>query len=368
MRILIVSLRGPTNADRRGGAQDYIESVAAHWIASGNEVEILCSQETVRGELLPAHESKRGITITRVGNPASRIAPLLGKARSICGEYDLVVENIMGFPLLLPQFLPRGTKLIAIKHHFEGVSFLKSQGLLRGAVGLLLESVIQPYCYRNTAFVGVSRKTADEITGKWIGHRAALEIVPPGIDLDPATLAVNRSPTPLVLYFGSIDTGRKKIDHLIDAFRAVLEQVPDAQLVVGGDGPDREQLEARASGLPVRFTGFLTEQEKHALLTSAWVFASPSLTEGFGITWVEANAYGLPVAGYDLGLDTVDERCAIMVAKGDIAALSNAITTLLTDAELRARMAGAARSNAARFSWRNSSEKFLNFANKVAAD
>lgn len=367
MKILIVSLRGPTNADRRGGAQDYIECVASPWLEQDIVVDILCSQETLKGQLLPDTETVRGIKVHRVGSPGKLIVPLIKAVRRICHDYDVIVENIMGFPLLLPQFLPGDIRLIAIKHHFEGMSFLKGQGLLKGSIGIFLESVVQPFCYRSTPFVGVSKKTATEITGKWIRLRAPLEIVPPGIHLNPAELPENRSPTPMVLYYGSIDTGRKKIDHLIEAFRSVLSRVPDAQLVIGGDGPDRQSLEYQARGLPVRFAGFLSETEKHELLTSAWVFASPSLTEGFGITWVEANAYGIPVAGYDLGLDTVNQSCAIMVSKGNVAALAEAITTLLTDPQRRASMADAARSNAARFSWRSSSDKFMNFINKVAA-
>jgi glycosyltransferase involved in cell wall biosynthesis len=118
----------------------------------------------------------------------------------------------------------------------------------------------------------------------------------------------------------------------------------------------------------VHFAGFLSEVEKHELLASAWVFASPSLTEGFGITWIEANAYGIPVAGYDLGLDTVNDQCAIMVSKGDVHALAEAITTLLTDRDRLERMAKAARNNAARFSWSGSSEMFMNFINKVVGN
>lgn len=366
MKILFVSLRGPTNADRRGGAQDYIESIGARWVEQGHAVTIACSQEVIHGSSLPGNEQVRGIQVIRTGSPSSRVYPLVKLTRRISPDFDLIIENIMGFPIFLPQFLPSGTPLIAIKHHFEGKAFIKGQGPIKGSVGLALESVFQPLMYRNTPFVGVSIKTANEIRDKWITPLGPLEIVPPGIDLDPDSLPPYRSEKPLVLYFGAIDTGRKRVDHLIEAFRRVIQMVPDAELVIGGDGPDRARLEKEASGLPVRFLGFISEEQKHALLSSAWLFASPSMTEGFGITWVEANAYGLPLVGYDLDLDTVNESCSIMVDRNDIRGLSNAMLQLINDEELRATMSVSARDNARRFSWDTSSHTFMEFAKLIS--
>lgn len=362
-KILIVTLRGPTNAQRRGGAQDYILNIAAPWVLEGHRVDILCGQEQVAGSLLPAEEVVAGVRVRRVGTPASRALPIIRNTVRVAANYDIVIENITGFPLMLPLWLGKQTRLVAIKHHFEGSTFFSTQGYVKGAYGIVLEEVVQPLVYRNTPFVTVSAKTDRELRGKWIAPRAPLTIVPPGI---PAALhqvqrQVSRNDAPTVVYLGALNLGRKRVDHLIQAFREVLRHVLDAQLIIGGQGPDDAWLRRQADGMPVRFAGFVSEEEKRRMLASAWVFASPSQSEGFGITWVEANAYGLPVVGYELGLDTVNDSCARMVPAGNVSALSRALIELLSDTSLRQRMQAAAFENARRFDWTVSSRRFMDF-------
>ena len=363
MKILFVSMRGPTNEDRRGGAQDYIQFISEPWIGQGHEVTILCGQEYLNKCLLPVNENVAGIDIIRTGTPSKRIRPLLDKVREIAGNFDVVIENIMGFPVFLPLILSKDKPLFAIKHHFEGKSFIKSQGWIKGLIGLALEEIFQPLFYRNIPFVVVSTKTLDEINSLWIKPRAEIRIIPPGIAPMQIDADAEKYPDPTVVYYGALDTGRKKVDHLIQAFKEVLKAVPNAKLIIGGQGPDSELLKDMAKGLPVTFKGFLTEQDKCELLERGWIFATPSMTEGFGITWVEANSAGLPVVGYDLGLDTVNDACSMMVPVGDREQLADAIKTLLSDEELIQSMSIAARKNAQRFDWELSNQKLTDFLN-----
>lgn len=367
-KILIVALRGPTNAQRRGGAQDYILNIAAPWVHQGHQVDVLCGQELVASSLLPATETLHGITVQRVGTPGNRALPIIRHAVRLAATCDVVIENITGFPLMLPLWLQRKKRLVAIKHHFEGPTFFSTQGYVKGAYGIVLEEVVQPLVYRDTPFVTVSTKTARELRGKWIRPRAPLAVVPPGISqaLHGAHTDVARNAAPTVVYLGALNLGRKRVDHLIQAFREVLQHVFDAQLIIGGQGPDEARLRRQAAGLPVRFAGFVSEEEKRSMLTGAWVFASPSQSEGFGITWVEANAYGLPVIGYELGLDTVNESCARMVPTGNVSALSRALIEVLSDESLRQRMQAAAFENARRFDWNVSSRQFMDFLQQHA--
>lgn len=360
MRILIVSLRGPTNAARRGGAQDYIRAVAAPWGRDGHQVTILCAQERLPdGGTPPERETVDGIDVVRLGTPSERARPLVQGARERAASVDAVVENIMAFPLALPWRVPNQTPLVAVKHHFQGATFMRSQGLVRGAIGRFLEDGLQPLAYRNTPLVVPSTMTAEHVYHQWVRYRAPLHVIPPPVSL-PAIPDSPRAESPTILYVGALHLSRKRVDHLLDAFREVLHHVPEAQLIVAGDGPDRAELEKQAEGLPVTFTGFVSDEEKAQLLADAWLFASPSLQEGFGITWIEANAAGLPVVGYRVdGLDTVNESCSIMVPPGDVNALARDITSVLTDAPLRERLASGAKLNAARFDPEAASRAFL---------
>ncbi|MEL6444801.1 MAG: glycosyltransferase family 4 protein [Bacteroidota bacterium] len=362
MVILFASLRGPTHEARRGGAQDYLRFVAGPWAKAGHRVRVLCGFERLSdGTPLPKTEHVDGIEVERVGTGGRNVRALRNAVREAARTADLVIENIMGFPLLLPWGWPSDTPLVAIKHHFQGATFFRSQGRLRGLVGRTLEDVAQPLVYRRVPMVVPSTMTATHIENQWVRHRAPLEVIPPGIP-QPASTTPTRASAPTILYVGGLHLARKRVDHLLGAFNAVREAVPEAQLWIAGDGPDRTRLEAEA-GPGVTFFGFVSEEEKARLYEQAWVFASPSLQEGFGITWVEANSYGLPVIGYEIaGLHTVDESCALMVEPGDHVALAAGLERVLTDASFRATLAEGGRQNAKRFSWARTSDEVLAFA------
>ena len=171
----------------------------------------------------------------------------------------------------------------------------------------------------------------------------------------------------MILYCGALDLGRKRVDQLLEAFREVRNRLADARLVIAGSGPDAMALRSQAADLDVEFRGFVSDAEKLALLDETWVFCSPSESEGFGITWVEANARGVPVVAYELGLDTVTPACSAMVDVGDVPGLARALTSILTDETRRREMSGAARDNARRFSWTLSGRRFLDVLERELA-
>ncbi|OUU14539.1 MAG: hypothetical protein CBB97_24865 [Candidatus Endolissoclinum sp. TMED37] len=364
MKVLIISVRGPTNKNRRGGAQDYIRFIASPWLDQGYEVAILCAQEHIAEQTLPSQECVDGIMVTRVEAPHSRLFSLLRATVTTMGNYDVVVENMMGFPLFLP-IIVRGRPLVALKHHFEGLLFLRSQGLVKGFVGIVLENILQPLVYRRVPFVVVSKATSKILSSRWLRPRAGVHIVPPGVKTVGPSSRTRQAGCPTIIYYGALDIGRKRLDHLIEAFRYVSEKLPTARLIIGGTGPDEAILRSAADDLNVEFVGFLSESQKVELLALGWVFASPSMTEGFGITWVEANSAGIPVVAYELGLDTLNDSCSMRVPVGDVPALANAIYRLLVDEALREAMREPCLINAARFDWQQSSDCFLRVINSV---
>lgn len=104
-----------------------------------------------------------------------------------------------------------------------------------------------------------------------------------------------------LLYFGRL-AEVKRVDRLLDALAHLPE---DVGLTVGGDGPQREALEAsaRERGLEdrVRFLGYVPEADKHDLLASADALALPSMHEGQPIVLLEALQQGVPVVVSRLG-------------------------------------------------------------------
>ncbi|GAB2836830.1 glycosyltransferase family 4 protein [Streptomyces daliensis] len=145
---------------------------------------------------------------------------------------------------------------------------------------------------------------------------------------------------------------RKGQDTLVRALPRVLEEVPDAVLLIVGGGPYRADLEklAAETGVAdsVRFTGPVPWEELPAHYGAGDVFAMPCRTrrggldvEGLGIVYLEASATGLPVVSGDSGgaPDAVlDGETGYVVRGGEPGEAAERIVTLLQDPVLRARM------------------------------
>jgi len=95
----------------------------------------------------------------------------------------------------------------------------------------------------------------------------------------------------------------KDLRTMLDAFAIVRIARPDAQLVIVGDGPERERLEVRAAapdlGDSVRFAGY--RADVRSVLAAADVYVSSSISEGISITILEAMATGIPVVATAVG-------------------------------------------------------------------
>jgi len=146
--------------------------------------------------------------------------------------------------------------------------------------------------------------------------------------------------TRVILTVGRWDPAEryKGADTLISAFPGVLERVPDATLALVGDGGDRSRLEqlARESGVAdhIHFLSGLSQEELFACFAHCDVFALPSRCEGFGLVFLEAMANSKPVIGGAHGgtPEVIEEGSSgLLVPHGDVAAVSNALVSLLAD-------------------------------------
>jgi len=144
---------------------------------------------------------------------------------------------------------------------------------------------------------------------------------------------------PVVLYVGRVSF-EKRIEHLIRAFA----KVENATLVIVGSGPylDKYRKMAKAAGLEnVIFTGFVTDSMLASAYASADVFASASDSETFGLTFVEAMSFGIPVVGIGrLGAKEVihDGRNGFLVEVGKEEEIADKINLLLAKPALRKRL------------------------------
>ncbi len=204
-----------------------------------------------------------------------------------------------------------------------------------------------------------------------------IRAVSPGVDLErfgDAARPFFQSPSggPVVLYLGRL-IPRKGALALVQAFPEVLRSVPDAHLLICGDGPDRTRIEnlSRQSGLgdSMTMTGGVPWQRVPGYMKSATVFAQPVRerfggreTEGFGIVFLEAAASGLPTVGGNVGgiRDAVsDGETGILVDGKSQDQIAEALIRLLTDPSLAEKMGSAGRARVEeRFTWSRFYEDF----------
>jgi glycogen(starch) synthase len=177
-------------------------------------------------------------------------------------------------------------------------------------------------------------------------------VIPYGL---PATGAPSDPPaTPTILCIGRL-IAEKGIDLAVAAFGSLASRFPDARLVVAGDGPERERLERQVSDLGiggrVDFVGWVSPERMPALIADASVVVVPSRwQEAFGLVALETAWQARPAVVTRVGglpEHVVDGETGLVVEPDDSAALARALTKLLGDTSLRARMGSAARARAA---------------------
>jgi len=104
-----------------------------------------------------------------------------------------------------------------------------------------------------------------------------------------------------LLYVGRVSKD-KHLDLLADAYRALVNELPQLSLTVTGDGPYLPELRARLADLPrVVFTGRLGPEQLPAIYSGADFLVFPSATDTFGMAVLEAQACGLPALVSDVG-------------------------------------------------------------------
>jgi glycosyltransferase involved in cell wall biosynthesis len=179
-------------------------------------------------------------------------------------------------------------------------------------------------------------------------------VVPPGVEAR-FTPGGPKHPHPLILTVGRLMPA-KRFDEMIRIAAEARRRVPDLEMVVIGDGYERENLEGLVQSLGadewIRLPGRVTDDELLDLYRRSWVVTSASIAEGWGMTLTEAAACGTPavatrIAGHQ---DSVVHDETGLLA-GSSAEFVDQLVAILSDHDLRERLTEGARKHAATFTW-----------------
>ena len=332
-----------------GGSELHAHKVASLWAAAGLDV-------TFRTSAVPGAPEDLTRDGYRVLRRSGRYAVFPGAAwegiRMGHRPGDALVEIWNGMPFLSPLWY-RGPRLVFLHHvHAEMWGMVLPPTLAR--LGDTVERRIAPRFYRSSRIVTLSESSRTEIVDMLGLDARRVTVAPPGVDAG-FTPGGQRSAVPLVVAVGRL-VPVKRFDALLRALAEVKKGHPALRAVVIGEGYERPALEALRAELGaadwVSMPGRVDDAELVSWYRRAWLVASSSQREGWGMTLTEAAACGTPavataIAGH---ADAVlDGESGILV--DHVHELGGAIGHVLGDDVLRSRLSKGAATRARWFTW-----------------
>lgn len=341
MRILIAAWRDLAN-DLAGGSEVLIDRLCRGLTERGHDVTLLCANPIGEGHPYRVHPN--GGTVDQYLR-----APLAYLRHH--RDADLVVDVANGVSFYTPLWR-RGPSLCLV-NHIHTAQWDQWFNKPVAAVGRTLELRAMPAAYRHRLFVAVSPSTASDLEAMGV-DRDRIRIIINGTDLPDEVGA--EGPEPLFVGLGRL-VPHKRFDLAVEAFNQIQPLI-GGRLVIAGDGPEAERLEAMA-GPGVEIAGRISEERKRELLSQAWLMVHPASHEGWGLVITEAAAYGTPALAFRVpGLrdSIVDGMSGVLVDRPE--ELAEAWLELARDPERRQHLRAGAVRRAEACSWDATVDRF----------
>ncbi len=344
----------------QGGAERIASIMANHWVEGGREVSIITLAEPGTSSAYPLNKAVEvqniGLTSasdTLLDKLFGNFKRILGMRKALHGIAPDVVISFMDTTNVLTLLASQGLDIpVIVTEHCHPVQFPIGKGWGR----------LREFMYPRAAAVVV---LGQEIQ-KWFTDNLSfkrLEVIHNPVIVSPCSVSKGPRQGGTIISAGRL-AEEKQFQKMIEAFVPLAAQFPQWNLIIYGEGPDRDDLESliREKGLEeqVMLPGWV--DNLHERMAHADVFAMSSRSEAFPGALCEAMACGLPVVSFDCpsgpaeiirhGVD------GVLVPPEDIRALSRELEKLLEDGELRQRYGARAVEVRDRFSLNTLMEKW----------
>lgn len=334
-----------------GGSELHAHEVLRMWTRAGIDINMRTSFSPGQRQVL----WRDGYRVIRKAGrymvfPRAAFSELAGWH----GGRDALVEIWNGMPFWSPVWC-RGPR-VAWMHHLHDTMWEMSLPPKLARVGRAIEFDLAPPLYRltRTPIVTLSNSSKHELVSRLHFPDKQVSVVPVGVG-EQYSPGGAKAAVPTVVACGRL-VPVKRFPMLIESLVAARTRVPNLEAWIIGEGYERPELEAMIAAANasdwLRLTGFVSDEEKVALYRSAWVLASASAHEGWGMTLTEAAACGTP----SIATDISGHRDALAADHSGLlvdstAEMTDAIVRVLTDTALRDRLTNGALEHAQRFTW-----------------
>lgn len=279
--------------------------------------------------------------------------------RLLFDKVDIFIAANQAVPLRLPSL---HYKVLGI---FYDIAFEKYPELYSYATSVEKHKInSKNLAHTAEKLVVISRSTKNDIQRVYGINAQKMTVAYPGVEVIENTSAFFNE-KPYFLFVGTFKKS-KNIPFLLKGFVEFLKRRNSNYdlLLVGGDKWMDFEIKKVMNILPKKYTdhikilGFVDSHKLAALYRGAYAFVSPSLYEGFGLPFLEAQSIGIPVIGsYNGSLQEVIGNSGILVNPNNIKSLVNALASLASNKNLYKKLVQRGRSNVKKYTWKSFAKK-----------
>ena len=336
-----------------GGAEVRIHEIGKRLVQNGHSIKLICERwpGSKKTEFLD------GIEVIRTGNKYTihlEVPFIVNRFNS-----NIIIDDMAHALPWESQLFTHKTVIGQVHHVHQNVLDFELNPIV--AKTLILSERAIKY-YKSVIVVSESTKKALIDLGVC---KNRVRVIPNGVDID-FYKPMAKSSSPTILWVGRVKR-YKRVEHVLLAFSIIEKQLPDAKLIIVGNGDYLENIKSLATKLRLKnvfFPGFVEEKKKASLMASSWVIVSSSFVEGWGMTIIESAACGTPAVAYDVaGLrDSVsNNETGLLVSDGNVTALAQNLLRVLQDEQLRVKLGNNALDRTKQFSWDKVAQEFSDF-------
>jgi glycosyltransferase involved in cell wall biosynthesis len=336
-----------------GGAEVRIQEIGKRLVQNGHSIKLICERwpGSKKTEFLD------GIEVIRIGNKYT----IHLEAPFIVNRFNgnIIIDDMAHALPWESQFFTHKSVIGQVHHVHQNVLDFELNPIAAKAITLSERAIKY---YKSVIVVSESTKKAIIDLGLC---KSRVRVIPNGVDTD-FYKPTSKSPSPTIIWVGRVKR-YKRVEHVLFAFSIVEKQLPDAKLIIVGNGDYLENIKnlAKKIGLKnVSFPGFVEEKNKASLMASSWLIVSSSFIEGWGMTITESAACGTPAVAYDVaGLrdSIINDETGLLVSDGDVKALAQNLLRVLQDDQLRVKLGSNALNRTKQFSWDKVAQEFSDF-------